>query len=162
VRAREQGRNLIITIDNPDDPALEVELTVPPVPGALGADLYALWLGLALGLSDDPDVDATNMSKIAVGEANWPTIDNDLRWAEAERVINAAFFWNVQGGGIELVNTLLEGEDGYPKAQVALLKRNGHLTRIEQLTTLLNSAVANETPTPDGTSDTSTPTGSES
>jgi hypothetical protein len=163
MRAYEKGRNLIIDIGDENEEGF-VRVTVKPIPAKLGAALYALWLGIAFGQAEDLELSAENMGKLAVGEENWPTIEGDeLRWEETEKVIHAAFFWNVQGGGMDMVNTLLEqngSTGGYPKAQAELVKRNGHSTAFAQLTTLLSSVEAAETPSPADTSGTSTPSGS--
>lgn len=161
IKAYERGRKLIIDLGDETEPDDLIRVTVKPIPAAMGAALQALHAGIAFGQSEDPERDVTFMGKLAVGEENWPIIDGDLRWSESEAVINAAFFWNVQGGGIDLVNVVLnEALGGYPKALSTLMQRNGLSTAFGQLTTLLNSAEGDETPAPDGTSDTSTPAGS--
>ncbi len=163
MKAYEQGRNLHIDLGEEGDDGF-VRVVVKPIRAKLGSALMQLWFGIAIGQSDDSLRDAEGMGKLAIGEENWPIID-ELRWAEAETVIHAAFFWNVQGGAIDLVNILLEqngATGGYPKAQETLQQRSGLSTVFEQLRTLLSSGVDDETPAPDGTSDTSTPSGSES
>lgn len=156
ITAAEKGRNLILTVgeEGEDD---TVTLTVRPVNAETGATLLALWLGIAFGHSSKPQDDATALGKTALGEDNWPALET-LRSAEATDVINAAFFWNVQGGGIDLVNEMLR--DGLPKAQETLASRNGFGQELSQLTTLLLSVAASETRAPAGTSGTSTPVGS--
>lgn len=161
LKAYERGRSLIIDVGDEGDDGF-IRLTVPPVPAKIGAALQALHAGIAFAQSEDVDRDATMLGKLAVGEENWPIIDNELRWAEAEAVIHAAFFWNVQGGGIDLVNMVLNGElGGHPKALSTLMERNGLSRAFGLLTTLLDSAAEDATPSPDGTSDTSTQPGSE-
>lgn len=162
--ARERGRNLVVFLGEENDPGT-LEVTIQPIAAKLGAALYALWAGIVFGQSDQLEVDAENMGRLAVGEENWPIIDEQLRWAEAQEVIHAGFFWNVQGGGIDLVNAMFEqngATGGYPKAQELLVQRNGHSTAFGLLKTLLSSDEADETPEPDATSGTSTPPGSES
>lgn len=160
IKAYERGRNLVIDIGDEGDDL--IRLTVKPVNAKLGAALQALHAGIAFGQSEDLERDASLMGKLAVGEDNWQTIDDELRWAEAESAIHAAFFWNVQGGGIDLVNIVLNEElGGHPKALSTLMQRNGLSQAFEQLRTLLDSAAAAETPSPDATSGTSTPPGSE-
>lgn len=164
ISARERGRNLVIFLGD-EGGADTIEVTIRPIPAKLGAALYSLWAGIAFAQSDQVEVDAANMGKLAVGQENWSIIDEDLRWSEAQVVIHAGFLWNVQGGGIELVNTMLEqngATGGYPKAQEKLVAMNGHSLAFSQLKTLLNLDGVDETPAPDATSATSTPTGSES
>lgn len=160
IQAYERGRKLILDIGTEGDEDF-IRMTVRPIPAQQGAALQALNAGIAFAQSEDPERDATNMGKLAVGEENWPIIDEQLRWKEAEAAVNAAFFWNVQGGGIDLVNVVLnEALGGYPKALSTLMERNGLSTAFGLLTTLLSSDEDVETPAPDATSDTSTPPGS--
>lgn len=162
--ATERGRSLVITFGDPGEPDSR-SVTVAPIRASLGAALYALWAGIAFGQSEHPEVDAVSMGKLAVGEENWTILDEELRWQESQDLIHAAFFWNVQGGGIDLVNTMLEqngATGGYPKAQELLVGRNGHSKAFGLLKTLLSSDAAAETPSPDDSSATSTPPGSAS
>lgn len=162
--AYEQGRKLIIDLGGDADGDL-IRVTIRPISSSLGASLYALWAGIAFGQSEQVDVDAVSMGKLAIGEENWHLIDEELRWDEAQQVIHAAFFWNVQGGGIDLVNTMFEqrgATGGYPKAQEMLVQRNGHSKAFSLLKTLHSSAEADETPELAGMSGTSTPPGFES
>lgn len=163
-KATERGRNLIIDFGDENEPGFR-RVTIAPIPAKLGAALYALWAGIAFGQSDHPEIDATNMGKLAIGEEHWPLIEEELRWQESQDLIHAAFFWNVQGGGIDLVNTMLEqngATGGYPKAQETLVARNGHSKAFGLLKTLLSSDAADETPSPGASSGTSTPSGSAS
>ncbi len=163
IKAYERGRKLMVDLGDEAEPDELIRIAIKPIPAKQGAVLQALHAGVAFGQSEDPERDVTFMGKLAVGEENWELIDGDLRWSESEAVVNAAFFWNVQGGGIDLVNTLLnEALGGYPKALSTLMQRNGLSTAFGQLTTLLSSVEGDETPVPDGTSDTSTPDGSKS
>lgn len=160
ITAYERGRKLIIDLGEEGDEDF-IRVTVKPIPAKQGAALQAIHAGIAFGQADEPEVHAEMMGKLAAGEENWTLIDGDLRWKEAEAVVNAAFFWNVQGGGIDLVNILLnEALGGHPKALSTLMERNGLLPAFEQLQTLLHSGEDDETPAPEGTSDTSTPPGS--
>lgn len=145
IKAYERGRKLIVDLGEEGDDDM-IRITVPPLPAQQGAALQALHAGIAFGQSEDLERDATLMGRLAVGVDNWATIE-DLRWAEAEPVIHAAFFWNVQGGGIDLVNVLLnKALGGYPKALSILMERNGLSQAFSQLTTLLSSDAADETP----------------
>ena len=162
LKAYERGRNLIIDVGDEGDDGF-IRMTVRPVPAKQGAALQALHAGIAFAQSEEVERDAEMMGRLAVGEENWSIIDGELRWAEAEAVIHAAFFWNVQGGGIDLVNMVLNRElGGHPKAMSTLMQRNGLSKAFELLTTLLDSGEAAETPSPDATSATSTPPGSAS
>lgn len=163
INAYERGRKLILDLGDEADPDELIRIVVKPIPAKQGAVLQALHAGVAFAQSEDAERDVEFMGKLAVGEENWATIEADLRWSESEAVVNAAFFWNVQGGGIDLVNMVLnEALGGYPKALSTLMQRNGLSSAFAQLTTLLNSDEDDETPAPDATSDTSTPPGSKS
>lgn len=153
ITASEKGRKLELTIGDEDDGLV---ILVPPVDTATGAGLLALWAGILFAQSEQPETDAVNMGKIAVGEENWTVVES-LRSAESTLVINAALFWNVQGGGIDLVQTMLR--DGLPKARTALAEANGLVEALSLLQTLLNGESENQTPPPDATSDTRTPVG---
>lgn len=154
ITAVEKGRKLVITLgDGGDD---DLVITVPPVNTATGAALFALWAGIIFGQSEQAEVDATNMSKIAVGEENWPIIEG-LRSAESTIVINAALFWNTQGGGIELVEEMLR--DGLPKARMSLAEANGLGTELSQLQTWLDGVSESQTQSQAATPATSTPIG---
>lgn len=160
IKAFERGRKLIIDLGDEGEEDF-IRVTVKPINSKQGAALQAIHAGIAFGQAGDPEQHAELMGKLAVGEENWPLIDEELRWKEAEAVVNAGFFWNVQGGGIDLVNTVLnEALGGYPKALSTLMERNGLSEAFGLLTTLLNSDEAAATPAPEGTSDTSTQPGS--
>lgn len=152
ITATEQGRHLILTIDDVEPIVFDVK----PVNTKLGSAMFALWAGVLFGQSEQPLVDAEGMSKLAIGEENWAQVE-DLRSDEGNKIINAAFFWNTQGGGIELVNEMLSG--GLPKARESLLKNNGLWEEYSLLLTLLDGASGNQTHEPAGTPDTSTPNG---
>jgi hypothetical protein len=160
LKAYELGRKLIIDLGDEGDEDF-IRVTIKPIASAKGAALQALHAGIAFGQSTDLERDAEFLGLLAVGEENWDLINGDLRWKESEAIINAGFFWNVQGGGIELVNILLnESLGGHPKALSMLMRQNGLSQAFDQLTTLLSSDAADETPEPDDTSATSTPPGS--
>lgn len=160
IKAYERGRKLILDVgDEGDDDMIRV--TVKPINAAQGAALQALHAGITFAQSEDVERDALLMGKLAVGEENWDVIDNDLRWSEAEAVIHAAFFWNVQGGGVDLTNMVLnEALGGHPKALSTLMERNGLSQAFGLLKTLLSGGEVAETPEPDGTNGTTTPPGS--
>jgi len=161
IKAYERGRKLIIDLGDEGDEDM-IRIVVKPIPSKQGAALQALHAGIAFGQSEELEREATLMGRLAVGVENWDTIE-ELRWAEAEPVIHAAFFWNVQGGSIDLVNTVLnEALGGYPKALSTLMERNGLSQPFSLLKTLLSSDEDTETPSPADTSATSTPPGSKS
>lgn len=153
IKAVEQGRRLVITVGDGDD---AIVVSVAPVNTKTGAAVFALWAGILFGQSEQPEVDAGNMSKIAVGEENWDIIE-ELRYAEGEKVINAAFFWQTQGGGIDVVNEMLGG--GFPKARETLLKTNGLWEEFSLLQTLLSGASEPQTPSQDDSLATTTQPG---
>lgn len=162
--AVERGRNLVVTFGTPGEDGTR-EVVVKPIKAKLGAALYALWAGIAFAQSEQVETDAVSMGKLAVGEEHWDLIEEELRWKESEDLIHVAFLWNVQGGGMDLVDTYLEqngASGGLPKAHELLVERNGHSKAFGLLKTLLSSDEGDETPEPDATSGTSTPTGSES
>lgn len=151
IKAHERGRSLVLTVGDGDD-ALEV--VVRPVPGKIGSAMLAQWCGVLFGQSSQPEEDATDFSMAAIGEENWALVTDELRFAEAEQVINAALFWQMQGGSIALVNEYLA--EGLPKARLSLLQAVGLGDAFSQLQTLLNTASASPTPSPAATPDTST------
>lgn len=153
ITAAEKGRNLVLTVGDDDG---NVQVVVPPVPSKTGAALFALWVGVVFGQSDQAETDADAMARMALGEDNWAVVE-DLRYAESEAVINAAIFWNTQGGGIDLVNEMLQA--GYPKARQTLCERSGLGEMYSQLTTFLNGASGSLTLAQADTPDTGTPIG---
>lgn len=163
ITAVERGRKLIITVGDEDD---SIVITVPPVSTAVGSTLLGLWARVVIPYSSEDEskedlaerlnADATAMARLAVGEENWPVVES-LRSAESNLVINAAAFWNVQGGGIELVNEMFR--DGLPKARQTLAETNGFGEVLSQLQTYLNGVSASRTRLLAGTPDTSTPVG---
>lgn len=152
--AREKGRQLELIVGGGDDALV---FLVPPVPARVGAELLADWVGIAVGFTEGPEalVGARNLAQSALGAETFEGIE-DLRWGEQEQIINAAFMWNVQGGGIELVNTYLDG--GLPKARDELLRRSGLEDALSRFNALLDSESDALTPTADSP-DTSTPDG---
>lgn len=132
IKAQEQGRRLHITVG--DGEGAE-SLVIEPVDVETGAALLAHFIGLvAAEGTDDPEkaaeaaaaigAQATEMTKLAIGEANYRKVQT-LRPAEAKDVVYAALFWNTEGGGIGTTNTYLE--DGLPKAISAVFVAAGLL-----------------------------------
>lgn len=150
ITAREKGRKLELTIGADEDED-KIVVLVPPVNTSTGAALLALWAGILFAQSEQPEVDAENLGRIAVGEENWEIV-NELRSAESSAIINAAIFWNSQGGGIEIVEQMLR--DGLPKARTALAEANGLAAALSALQTLLDGASVSQTPSPVVTPDT--------
>lgn len=172
MHAVEHGRNLHIHLGEEGEPGA-ARIVIKPIGAKRGAALWALWSGIAFGQAEDAEADAARMGALAVGEEHWDLIEGEpveidgeiveLRWAESEAIIHAAFFWNVRGGGLDLVNTLLEqngAQGGYPKAHALLLERNGLSTAFGQLKTLLSGDEESATPELDASNATSTPNGS--
>lgn len=147
IAARELGRNLILTLGGPEDgmtdeeveiaAAEAVRIVVPPVNAQQGAEIWAHYARILFGTTEESEEDtAVRMTKYALGawadddatdeqrakaDARWAVIET-LRWSEAEQVCQLALYWNSQGGGIDVVNAMLE--DGHPKAQELLLTQN--------------------------------------
>lgn len=154
ITAREKGRKLEIIVGGGED---AITLLVPPINTKQGSALLASYANVALGTveGDELSGEAQNVAEVALGTEAFAQLE-DLRWGESELVINAAFFWNVQGGGIELVNQMLT--DGVPKARQALLEAVGLWDVFSLQRTLLssvsenltNSVVSSVTPTPSG------------
>lgn len=157
ITAREKGRHLELIVGGGEE---SLTFLVPPVPSKVGAELFADWVGIKFGQlpPEKAAESATSLAERVLGPEVFPRME-ELRAAEVTSVINAAFLWNVQGGGIELVNTFLT--DGLPKAHETLLQASGLKDVHSLLLTLLNSASANPTSTGD-TPATSTPAGGES
>ncbi len=157
ITAREKGRQLELIVGGGDD---ALSFLVPPINAQAGAELLSEYLGIYLGQVEGEAAlgQARNVALLSLGEDVFTRID-DLRWAEQEQVVNAAFFWNVQGGGIESVNTLLR--DGIPKAREELLKAVGLWDALSLFATSLSSELESRTSTA-GSLDTTTPDGGES
>lgn len=157
ITARENGRHLEIIVGGGAD---ALTYLIPPVTAKIGAELLADWIGLASG-SLGADEALQHASRLAARALSPEVIEqiDDLRWAEQEQVTNAAFMWNVQGGGIDLVNLYLV--DGLGKARDALLARTGVLQALDTYRRSLNLESASPTNTDDSPA-TSTPVGTDS
>jgi len=156
ITAREKGRQLELIVGGGED---ALTFLVPPIPAAAGSQLLADWIGVAFAAQTGEEAENTvrNLAQTALGEDNYHAIQ-DLRWGEQQDLVNAAFMWNVQGGGIDLVNEYLSG--GLPKARETLLKAVGLWDAFSLLQTSLSSALENLTSTADSP-DTTTPSGGE-
>lgn len=156
ITAYEEGRSLILVVAEGSED--ELRFTIKPLSVKDGTEIFAQFCGIVFGESPDTAADeATDFAKRAVGEENFIKLDV-LRYAEANEIINAAFMWNVQGGGIDLVQEMLS--DGLPKARETLFSSNGLGAAYSALTTLLSMASENPTSVAD-TPDTSTRSGFE-
>lgn len=119
ITAREKGRHLEVIVGGGED---ALTYLIPPISTAHGSQLLASWVDLAFGLAasdEDALKTARDVAVLALGEDAYTRVA-ELRWAEQEQVVNAAFFWNVQGGGIDLTARYLA--EGFPKAREALLQ----------------------------------------
>ncbi|MGI6878838.1 hypothetical protein [Microbacterium sp. gxy059] len=141
ITAREKGRRLEVIIGGGED---ALTFLVPPVPARVGAELLADWVGIKFGATppEDAPAKATTLAQRVLGDEVFEQI-SDLRAAEQTDVVNVAFMWNVQGGGIELVQTYIS--DGMGKAHERLLKTTGLADVHSLLRTSLDSASENLT-----------------
>lgn len=176
VSAREVGRRLELRVGGQDDPDAVVVL-VPPVNGAVGTALWGYYGGVLFVLQPEAvqvQQDVVTMTRLAVGgywdddtpqpereraEAQWALMES-LRWEEAEAVAQAALMWNMQGGGMDAVEALLDPQQGgYQGAQELVLRRNNLWRLYSEIRTSSSSESGSATPAPDGSSGTSTPSG---
>ena len=182
ITAQERGRRLHITVGGRDDTmdeaeALEadadaVHVTIPPVSAAVGLRIWALYSGIMFNeVEETAETDAVQLVKMATGtwwddstpaeeraaaEAQNAAVEG-MRWEEGNMVGEIAIYWNTRGGGMDAVNARIQ--DGNPKAQEVLVRRNGLWGVLSQLRTLRNSGVESVMSAQDGTSGTSTPAG---
>jgi hypothetical protein len=155
ITAREKGRSLELIVGGGDE---TIDFLVPPISAAAGATLLADWLSVAFAQvpAEEAPAKMESIARAALGDDVFEKI-TELRWGEQEQIVNSAFMWNAQGGGIELVNLYLEG--GLPKARAALLDKVGMTGAWELLQASLAGASADlartvaslDTPTPSGT-----------
>lgn len=150
VKAREVGMNLELSVGD------EWQMIVKPIPAKLGAALFAMYSGIMFEqvAPENVERDATNMANRSIGEENVARLE-ELRWQMANDIASAAFFWNVQGGGIDLVQEMLS--DGHPKAQATLMDRNGMASAYSQLMMLRSGVSENPTRSQGATPATSIP-----
>lgn len=177
ITAREKGRQLELIVGGGED---QMVFLVPPINTQTGSELLSEWVGLATGQADVTDVDknaeddpgeaerlqttratlrsAEYVARTSLSNAVYddPRFQGELRWAEQEQIVNSAFMWNVQGGGIDLVELYLVG--GLPKAREELLKRTGLHEAFSIFSQLLDSA-SDALMSEAGSLGTSTPTG---
>ena len=157
ITAREKGRSLELIVGGGDD---MLSFIVAPINSAMGAQLLAKFLNVAFGngTPEELQTEVVDLAQLALGREVYEQI-SVLRWAEQEQVSNAAFLWNIQGGGINVVQEYLT--EGFPKARETLLRAVGLLEAFSLLQTSLSLGLENLTSS-DDSPDTSTPSGSES
>jgi hypothetical protein len=185
IKAREIGRQLQITLGGPEDGMTDEEreiaerdvrrILIPPVAAKWGTQIFQLYARILFNTTEEAAEDeAERMSKIAAGaywdedtppeekaraEAQYAAIEA-LRQDEATTVMSIALYWNAQGGGLKVVEALLQ--DGHPKAQELLLVTNdlwNVYSRLKMLTRSQSSGEATEILERVGSSATSTPSG---
>lgn len=119
IEAKEKGRRLHVTIGDEDDNELFI---IEPVNVEQGALLLAHFLSIYAGVVADALEAGTDLAMVALGEDNYERAQQ-LRSEEFKGLVHAAFFWNVQGGGSDAMNTYLQ--DGLPKAVEAVFAAAG-------------------------------------
>jgi hypothetical protein len=164
IQAQERGRKLLVIVGGREDgmdedeateaDATAVRIVVPPVTAAVGMRIWALYAGIMFNeVESTAEADAMELVRMATGcwwddstpaderaraEAQQALLDG-LRWEEGNTVSEVALYWNVQGGGIDVALARLQ--DGNPKAQEILTKRNGTWGVLSRLRTLRSSGV---------------------
>jgi len=168
ITATEEGRHLVLTLGDGQ------KIRIKPVPAAKGAELAAQWLNITFGrfpTIEELGEAGREFSRGALSGEH-EEILAELRAAELAEVVNAAFYWNVQGGGLNLVQRMLQ--DGHPKgAQRELLESMGLWENFEAAQEAVRSALRGQLrnlpsgesespiPSPAATPDTTSPTGIE-
>lgn len=158
--AREEAGNLIIDFGDGTD------YTIYPVPGAIGIEIQALLVGVALGVTmheQGPEAVMENTERLAMLALGVPTEKpkkrlrkapnqaeqtalarykefQQLRSARQVIVSQAAILWNTGGGSIEAVGDLLNEAGGYPKALGRVMESSGLGDKYQLLRTWLDSA----------------------
>lgn len=157
MRAYEKDRRLIVEVGGDIE-----DFVIEPVPARDGSRLFAMYAEIAFAQVKEPNTPESvsiEMARLALGSEEAYARLEELRSAESTAVINAAVFWNAQGGGIALVRAMLEA-DGDPKAGMEILMRNNGLHReYAQLMTLLDGGLESLIQSPDASPDTATPAG---
>lgn len=153
--AKEVGRHLEVTFGEGEDDA--ITYSVKPVSTRIGRTL----LGQMLIALQSPEPEAAlneEMYETAVGKDLYAMALNELRSAEFTWLAQVAFYWQVHGGGMRLVNMMVEDNDG-PKALTALIqgidpeRLAAALTAVSQTSTSTESeSQTPEETTPDTTS----------
>lgn len=162
----QQGRDLHITIEGVDDP-----FVIRPLPGRRGQELTEYFLRIAAqqpldGLPDAPPDMATVLNWAVNGvdeNGDWITdgensrrVFNQLTLSEGEDVLLPAFYWSSVLGikGVQEYFGAGGGMAGGVKALGSLTMTLG----ISPLVTSPSSVLATPTPSPAGTTSTSSPT----
>lgn len=140
ITATEKGRRLHLLIGSDDDGELFI---IEPVDVEGGAALLANFLTLYVGVVSDLETTAEDMALLSLGTAENVERAKKLRSAEFNDLVQTAFFWNVQGGGTQAMNTYLQ--DGHPKAVEVVFAAAGVQTKQRSLT-LPSSESENPTP----------------
>lgn len=137
ITAREKGRHLELIVGGGED---ALTFLVPPITSAEGASMLADWVEVAFGATPTAEAAETKVRSVAERALSLPVFQQteELRWGEQEQVINAAFMWNVQGGGLDLVTEYLSG--GMGKARETLLRAVG----LWEAYSLLQTSLASE------------------
>lgn len=140
ITAREVGRRLEITVGSGED-ALVYEIA--PMSAKAGQELALQWLRLRLS-AEAPKalIDLSEaFASAALGEANKARVEEeDLRGEEVTELINAAFLWNVNGGGKRFVDLFIA--EGRAASDAAFLKVQGIADAEELLRALIEAADA--------------------
>lgn len=182
ITAQERGRRLHITVGGREEGMTEAEaaqadadavhVAVPPVSAAVGLQIWALYSGIMFNeLEDTAEQDATRLVAMALGTYSDPAGTDEehaaaaaqeallegLRWEEGNLIGELAIYWNTRGGGMDVVNARIQ--DGNPKAQDILTKRNGLWGVLSQLRRLRSGEWESLTPEQGATPDTNTPAG---
>lgn len=157
--AQEINGNLFIDFGDGTD------YTVYPVPGAVGIEIQALLVGVALGVTmneQGPEAVMENTERLAQLSLGMPVAKarklrkapnqsgqasaarykefQNMRAARQMIVSQAAILWNTGGGSIEAVNDLFNEAGGYPKALGRVMQSSGLGDKYELLRTWLSSA----------------------
>lgn len=118
ITAKLQGRRLALTVETEPDEQAIAPVLVDPVSARVGRELSSRYLLTVEGLLDDGGQIGADMVR-AIGAANAARIDDELSQAEAELMLQAAFFWQTVGG-MDAVRALLEVDaDGVQGGDVA-------------------------------------------
>lgn len=126
---------------------------IEPLSARQGAPLASMVMGVSFAGEGLTAEEQENMYKLALGEKNYEWIMDNLRLPDAQDSCNLSLFWQVSG--LEAAEAFIAG--GVEKALEVHMARMG----LSLSTILRHLAAENETLLPDGTSDTSTPSHSE-
>lgn len=139
VKAEQVGRNLVLTLEGVEP------FVVRPLPGNAGLQVTETYLNGSMGGATPLELAASLMMAVdgareiegvwvplpAEEQHNYRRIGNELALAEADSILNPAFFWQ-SVLGIDGVKAYIEGGEGLAgtvKALGALVQRLGRLNR---------------------------------